>query len=578
MPLPLLPRNINDPTGQDRRERGAINQFTLKMRQIGRGVKAILDALPVSVITLNAAGDELKRYNFNVDTIKMDLIASDISALIDEILLQGGSRELWFLTQYVAPSYQQGTAMAQVNLATQSSAYALSRPTLESVLLSPAYRTRLGYLRAREWEEMKGLAETTKTGMTRILFSGMAQGINPNVIATQLAKETDMDIVRARRIARTEINTAFRQARLDEAEDAQITLGILTKMMQISALSATTRPSHAARHAKLYTIAEVRVWMSTSPNMINCYLPGARVRGRFVAGSKAWYEGPAVRAVTANGNDLAVTPNHPVMTNRGLIAAAELREGDHLVTYRNEVEAPAGIADLHGKLVNARIEDVFSALVQLGETRQSRVRAIDFHGDGEFIKKGVDVVSIKRALPSNCDAALAQTLDNLALEHADTARLKTDSSTAECIGGVGRSSSRLVRLCRPLLATLRRHLGMFHECRAGAATVSQSEAIKPAVDVDATGPGSLADSEDGFAEKVRGMHLASGTLVELDVIASIERFAYHGFVYDLEEKSGLMVANNIVASNCKCSFVEVLVNDKGLPLTPGVVAKAEAQR
>lgn len=270
MPMAILPRNINDPTGQDKRERGAINDFTRRFAKIEKGVKAILAAVPYSVVTLNAAGDELKRYNFNVDTIQMELISADISKLIDDILLEGNQRELWFLTQYVQPAYVQGTGMAQVNLATQSSAYALSRPTLEAVLLSPQYRTRLGFLRAREWEEMKGLSEATKTGMTRIMFSGMAQGINPNVIASQLAKETDLDLVRARRIARTEIGTALRQARLDEAEDAQISLGILTKMMQISALSATTRPSHAARHARLYTIAEVRVWMSTSPNMINC--------------------------------------------------------------------------------------------------------------------------------------------------------------------------------------------------------------------------------------------------------------------------------------------------------------------
>jgi SPP1 gp7 family putative phage head morphogenesis protein len=261
---------MNDPTGQDRRERGAINDFTAKMKLIGREVKKILDALPVTVVTLNAAGDELKRYNFNVDTMQMELIGADISKLIDDILLVGGQRDLWFLTQYVQPAYQQGTGMAHTNLSLQSQAYAVSRPTLETVLLSPEYRRRIGYVRARQWEEMKGLSETTKTGMTRILFSGMAQGINPNVIASQLAKETDMDIVQARRIARTEINTALRQSRLDEAEDAQVSLGILTKMMQISALSATTRPTHAARHAKLYTIAEVRVWMSTSPNMINC--------------------------------------------------------------------------------------------------------------------------------------------------------------------------------------------------------------------------------------------------------------------------------------------------------------------
>lgn len=270
MPLPLLPRNISDPTGQDKRERGAINDFAKRLKRIGAGVTAILRKQDTTVITLNALDIEVKKYEFNVTEEGMNKIGDDIAALIDQILLEGGRSNLWFMNQYVQPAYQQGTGQAYVNLATQSAKYAVSRPTLESVLLSPAYRTRLGYVRAREFEDMVGFAGYNKANLSRVLMGGMADGRNPNDIAKDIAEQTNTSISRSRRIARTEVNTALRRARLDEADDASEELGIKTMMMHISALSTTTRPSHAKRHSKLYTTEQVREWMAISPNSINC--------------------------------------------------------------------------------------------------------------------------------------------------------------------------------------------------------------------------------------------------------------------------------------------------------------------
>lgn len=271
MPLPLLPRNINDPTAQDSRERKAMADFERRMKKIGGDVDVILKRQQYEVITLNAGSFKQVKYQFNVDTLVMDAIGMEIDSLIDRIILDGGdSRKLWLMSGYVEPAYQQGTGMAHANLAVQSSAYKLSRPQLTDILSSASYRLRLGYVRAREFEEMKGLSADMKKQYRNILMDGMAQGMNPNVIAERIADQTETDIVRARRIARTEITTALRRARVDEAEDAAQSLGLLIKMMQLSALSATTRLSHAIRHAKLYTFEQVRAWMSTSPNMINC--------------------------------------------------------------------------------------------------------------------------------------------------------------------------------------------------------------------------------------------------------------------------------------------------------------------
>lgn len=63
-----------------------------------------------------------------------------------------------------------------------------------------------------------------------------------------------------------------------------------------------------------------------------------------------------------------------------------------------------------------------------------------------------------------------------------------------------------------------------------------------------------------------------------DHVTGVEVFEWCGHVYDLEEKSGLMVANGIIASNCKCSTVTVLVDKRGQPLSPGIVQAAKAQK
>ena len=270
MPLPLLPRNIEDPTGQDSRERRAMADFKKRLEAIKRKALALLNDNKPEIIIINAEKFTQRTYTFNLTDMEIDDIVAELQAFIDEQLMEGGKQNLWFMNQYVKPAYQQGTGMAQVNLATQSGQYALARPDLTSILISPEYARRVGNVRAREFEEMSGFTAQVKADLSRILSRGMMEGLNPLDISKQITDQTGIEVGRANRIARTEITTALRRARLDEAESAQVSLGILTMVMHLSALSATTRASHAARHAQLYTIEQERIWMATAPNMINC--------------------------------------------------------------------------------------------------------------------------------------------------------------------------------------------------------------------------------------------------------------------------------------------------------------------
>lgn len=277
MPLPLLPRSLKDPTAQDRRERGAIAEFKARYSAINRGLLAILKRQTYRTITLNAslstnAEETLKTYRFDINQGVLDDITAEISSLIDEQILgpDGTLQSLWFLDAYVEPAYRQGTAQAYTNFSVQSAAYVADKPLLEMVYQSQAYQTRIGLVRAREFELMKGLDAGAKDVLGRTLAQGMAEGRGPIDIARSITERVGVEQARALRIARTEINYALRTARLDEAQDTQERLGIRTMMMHLSALSATTRPTHRARHAKLYTIQQCRDWWAISPNMINC--------------------------------------------------------------------------------------------------------------------------------------------------------------------------------------------------------------------------------------------------------------------------------------------------------------------
>lgn len=266
----ILPTKTDDMTGQDRRERAAIKDFARRLAAIQKGVIAILKAQPYKTVTLNALQHNATTYQFELDADTLSRMNAEIALLVDGFLLEGGESRLWLLSSYVEPAFVQGTAQAVANLTIQSELYALSRPSLESILFSSQYQKRIGLLKARVFEDMKGFSDSMRADLGSTLARGMSAGQNPRIIAKDIEERVGVSAARSRTIARTEITNAFRQARLDEAESARIDLGIRTLEMHLSALSPTTRPEHRARHATLHTVAEQRAWWAASGRSINC--------------------------------------------------------------------------------------------------------------------------------------------------------------------------------------------------------------------------------------------------------------------------------------------------------------------
>lgn len=260
---PILPSNQKDPTATDRLVRGAMRNFNRRLRSIRNGYIDALKQIPSEPVVN-------KRYTFRLDNVLLSALFVQVGVMVDSVLLEGGERDLWFLQAYVEVAYQRGAAQTFMNLGQQSPAYKAGRDNLAALLRSEPYRRRVALIAARQFEEMKGLSGNVKANMGRVLSDGIGRGLNPREIAQNLTEQAGIETSRAHRIARTEIPTALRRARMDEADDAQDTYSITSKQMHISALSPTTRPHHAARNGNLYTTDEMRDWWAQDANSINC--------------------------------------------------------------------------------------------------------------------------------------------------------------------------------------------------------------------------------------------------------------------------------------------------------------------
>jgi len=96
---------------------------------------------------------------------------------------------------------------------------------------------------------------------------------------------------------------------------------------------------------------------------------------------RRWYTGDLVEVVTSRGRKLSATPNHPMLTRRGWVAAALLNPSDELICDGREKDASAS-GDPHVIADPTPIAEVFDAVAAIG-IRERRVSGQpDFHGDG----------------------------------------------------------------------------------------------------------------------------------------------------------------------------------------------------
>lgn len=319
-----------------------------------------------------------------------------------------------------------------------------------------------------------------------------------------------------------------------------------------------------------------------------CFPAGVVVSGPpNLAAARRWYQGELVVLTTASGQELPVTGNHPVLTDRGWLPANLIQEGDHVVrSGLSEGAVPLVVPD--ERQVPARIEDLWrpSGMMPL---LQMPTAAEDFHGDGGH--GDVDVVLADGLLGHWSEASPDEPLGELELSRrvVAAALLSQQGTSLKGFEALLGATNRVVS-CGGLGGSLfGAHLGGADLASFGVApSLYASFGQPPSDDVPAdsellsqgvlAGPGDVGgdhlvsrqggesgvgrwdpagsyrspESIASYARLGSGLRDRLSGQVELDRVVELRRVQWSGHVYNLTSSEGWYGANGFIVSNCDC--------------------------
>ena len=147
---------------------------------------------------------------------------------------------------------------------------------------------------------------------------------------------------------------------------------------------------------------------------------------------RIFYDGPLV-CLKAGGEVIEATPNHPMLTQRGWVPAAELDEFDNLVCMPRQ---DCGISDNQKDQRETTFGEIFSSLV--GETCE-RVPSTAFNFHGDIINSDVDQIVVDGVLLDKWYVILFEKFYKFALTKADRVMLDIFTGCRDNIGFVSSS-------------------------------------------------------------------------------------------------------------------------------------------
>ena len=327
----------------------------------------------------------------------------------------------------------------------------------------------------------------------------------------------------------------------------------------------------------------------------SCFPAGVMVSGPpVIAATSRRYEGDLVTVIFADGQEVPVTPNHPVLTPDGWMAAGDLREGHHVLRCFDAERVLSAIHPDDHQAVTS-IENVAAALGEAFPVRAGRmeISAEDFHGDGSGDNE-VQVVSAQRHAVRDILAEVSQHGSEFSLKRTARPAGFTDSdlpaflcadhtAAGSVVGGIQHAAPLSVRGSLPsnvhslaAVTTADPHLIEHSVDDLPVEAMPDGKGLNglPAEEIlsqvggrgqpeilhraDAHPALSEHAHEDLIADAAHGRRLAErlSGFVSSDRVTEIRRVSnWFGHVYNLETVSGWYFANGLIAHNCRCEYV-----------------------
>lgn len=257
-----------------------------------------------------------------------------------------------------------------------------------------------GYVDTKAWRDRldgwaPGYADLTHDTIIKYIQGGAG----PRSVASKMRQHAE-NIPRwaAENLTRTLQNTSYRDASV--AMEA-VNGGFIQYKIRIAALTPTTCLSCISLHG---TRLEAGERVDDHYNG-RCDLPGNLISGAtptaFVSRN---YNGDAIVIHTASGKKLPVTPNHPILTDRGWVAAQFIKVGDNVISYGGADWASANVYP-NKKHVPSIVQDIPRTFL-LDRFGSMPISSKDFHGDG--INGDIGIVWANGFLGNKIDSSFIQ--------------------------------------------------------------------------------------------------------------------------------------------------------------------------
>lgn len=274
-----------DPTGQASNRNRSTRHLVTRLNKAQRDIKALFRRIPrtssTQVKIVNQ--DTLTVYDYDFNAQAQQQFDAMTGFILSGELLETQTSLMpfdWYWRNDVELPFRQGT-LEEARDFNQVVAGAIiagllvdglpPQPiSIEQVLLSEPYRQALATVQVKNFTSMKALSERTAAQVVQTVNAGIASGLSPAAISKQITERFDVAKSSAKRIARTEINQAYNDAKIAASKLFENTTGLKTALLHISALAPTTRAQHAARHGNVYSQEQQLQWWNSGSNRINC--------------------------------------------------------------------------------------------------------------------------------------------------------------------------------------------------------------------------------------------------------------------------------------------------------------------
>ena len=408
-----------------------------------------------------------------------------------------------------------------------------------------------------------------KQQITGSVTSSILQGKSIPKIANDLqSRMQDMSRASAIRTARTAITAAQNAGRLDTYRAAQ-DMGIKLKKQWMATLDNRTRHAHAMLDGQTVDVDKpfkvdgyelMYPGDSSAPGYLvyNCFVGETQIAtdSKIVRSYKHTYKGDLIEVKTACGINFTCTPNHPILTPYGWVAAALLHNGDNLVvTFERNTGSFRRNSNI--KHIHSSMKALYNSLHCFGLMSRDSTLRINFHGD--IPTTNVEVITKKWLLRNSGNSGVRQGINKFLLKNTNKPFM-SQCPFMKHFWSVCKAALRFISSKCQTLALLWRSL--FHSNIHGFRTVSWRDVgvTQDTINNLTAKSETIGKVLDGFSGEIAVDKVVSVKIIPFGQTAT--------HVYNLQTQNGYYFVNSsipqsgtkcngifAIAKNCRCTQI-----------------------